>query len=284
MIKAAGNSFQYHMLKCEEFGIPQTRHRVFMVGFRDGYPEKFEYPKPQAKCVLLSDFLGLPIVKPMSNTVRCSGRKSGVDNAKNWSAYRLKDGTVFEYTLEHVTKLQGFPLDFEWGGAPDSQRWKMLGNTIPTCLSRAILDAVGKHLANFPEHPAAPLPQVPHPPPVRTIIEQHLVQCEKAATERQKQRASKADDDAECDDEDEDDECVYHGVSAQDFDGACQSDADADEAPRAKRPLAASAPTSVKRQRLDREMLRIVIKTGTTISLTLPEGQDEQQYFLKVIK
>ena len=207
MIKDAGYSFQHQLLRCEDFGIPQTRHRVFMVGFRDGYPTGFQYPKPIGKCPSLSQYLGLDVVKPFSNTVRCSGRKSGVDNAKNWSAYRMKDGTVFEYTLEHVTKIQGFPEDFEWGNVPDSQKWKMLGNTIPTCLSKAILDAVGKHLLSTPEVAAMPLPPAAHPPPARKLLEDRLAVCSKKAADRKRAREAGAkrevgDDDGDTNDSD----------------------------------------------------------------------------------
>ena len=161
MIRAAGYSFQYELLKCEQFGVPQTRHRVFMVGFRDNKPLGFKFPQPTGHTPTLSQYLGLDFVKPMSNTVRCSGRKSGVDNPKNWSAYRLKDGRIIEYNLEQVTKLQGFPDDFNWGSVPDSQKWKMLGNSIPTCLSKAILEAVQNHLNSTPEEPALPVPPRP---------------------------------------------------------------------------------------------------------------------------
>jgi site-specific DNA-cytosine methylase len=201
MIADAGYSFQHQLLKCEDFGIPQTRHRVFMVGMRDGYPPNFQYPKPLGKCPRLDDFLGVDIVKTMSNTVRCSGRKSGVDNAKNWSAYRLKDGSVIEYDVEQVTKLQGFPLDFNWGGAPESQKWKMLGNTIPTCLSRAMLESVMNHIMSCDEKPAKSLMLIPHPPPARIIIEKHLDECDKEAIDRKRSHNGGGKDD--CDDVDE---------------------------------------------------------------------------------
>lgn len=110
MIKDAGYSFQYQLMKCEDWGIPQTRHRIFMVGFRDGKPANFQYPKSNVKCPSLSEFLGLDTVKPFSNTVRCSGRKSGVDNPKNWSAYRLKGRFWYIYTLQHISLNSFLPL------------------------------------------------------------------------------------------------------------------------------------------------------------------------------
>jgi DNA (cytosine-5)-methyltransferase 1 len=278
MILESGYSFQHKMLRCEDFGIPQTRHRVFMVGMRDGHSGEFRYPEPSGDCPTLAEFLGMDIVKPMSNTVRCSGRKSGVDNAKNWSAYRLKDGTVFEYTLEHVTKLQGFPLDFDWGGVPESQRWKMLGNTIPTCMSRAILDSVGKYLMAHPEIPdSRPLPIIPHPPPARDIIERHLDRCEMES----KQTAHALDEEEE---EEEDAEGEEDGAEKEP-EREREKEKEKEKEGSKKRSLAEVEPQrQVKKMRTAESSLCITIKSGTSISLSIPDGQSEQQYTLKIVK
>lgn len=296
MVAAAGYSFQHQLLKCEDFGIPQTRHRVFMVGFRDGYPEGFAYPIGQGVCPTLATFLGVDVVKTLSNTVRCSGRRSGVDNTKNWSAYRLKDGSVFEYELEHATKLQGFPLDFDWGGAPDSQRWKMLGNTIPTCLSKAILAAVGAHLKSRPERPAAPLPIVPHPPPARTIIEKHLQDCEQKTMEKKQRKVKDKEEEEGNDDDDEEEEEekeMPEEKSRRKHHKRAREQEDDDDEMKEKRKRAPKNKIEEKREEpsgknppSEHRRLRpvIIIRSGTSISLTLPEGVDEQLYDLRIIK
>ena len=299
MIRDAGYSFQHQLLKCEDFGIPQTRHRVFMVGFRDGKPSGFQYPKPIGKCPTLSQYLGLDVVKPFSNTVRCSGRKSGVDNAKNWSAYRLKDGSVFEYTLEHVTKIQGFPSDFDWGNVPDSQKWKMLGNTIPTCLSRAILDAVGKHLMNNPEVPALPLPPAIHPPPARKLIEDRLAVCSKKAAERKRAKAAtkkKESDEEEEEENDEDGDADRHQSESEQESSSSDDDA---PKPLLKRPRispsipapVAADPTAMQVQVSSRgaevataaaALLHLTVKSGSEFMFTLPKEVGEQSIVLKI--
>lgn len=302
MVSAAGYSFQYQLMRCEDFGIPQTRHRIFIVGFRDGYPSGFQYPKPTKKCPTLSEFLGMDIVKPMSNTVRCSGRKSGVDNAKNWSAYRLKNGSVFEYTLEHVIKLQGFPQDFNWGNVPESQKWKMLGNTIPTCLSKSILGAVGDHLNTFPEKPAEVLPAVPHPPPARKIIENRLIHCEREAIKRKQQNALKHkgdDSENEEDDEttsktDESDsgeelQCnkTTHTVAKRPLPPSLKTP-NKDEPPQKRQngiaAIAAITRPSTQQLSLHCSNMQITVKSGTQITLTIPDHLPDQIYTLHVIK
>lgn len=309
MVRDAGYSFQDQLLKCEDFGIPQTRHRVFMVGFRDGKPAGFQYPRPIGKCPTLSEFLGMDLVKSFSNTVRCSGRKSGVDNAKNWSAYRRKDGSIIEYNLEQVTKLQGFPEDFEWGDVPDSQRWKMLGNTIPTCMSRAILEAVGKHLQSFPEEPAQTLPTVPapvvvpHPPPARKIIEDRLEERSRMVAERKRSRAIEAAKDENCDEDAPSEDCEMQEPEQE-------GEEEEEEMPAKKsRPqqhaniaptpvvtavqvaaatasadaaIAAVAATAAQAQAQAQIALHITVKSGSGFTFSLPSGVKEQVVVLKI--
>jgi DNA (cytosine-5)-methyltransferase 1 len=318
MVEGAGYSFQYQMMRCEDFGIPQTRHRVFMVGMRDGHPPGFQYPRPLGRCPTLSEFLGIELVKPMSNTVRCSGRKSGVDNAKNWSAYRLKDGTTIEYDIGHVVRLQGFPADFAWGGAPESQKWKMLGNTIPTCLSRAILDAVGRHLHAHPEHLAQPLALVPHPPPARTIIERHLDECEKSALSRKRKRVvageragghrpviHHGDGDEDEDGDDDGDAEIAESVATCDGEGSpplpppppCKEKGDGggggereeeedDEEEEEPIPPYQKKPRTAEPGDGPGRFPCITIRSGTSITLTIPRtgGADQQLYMLKIIR
>lgn len=316
MVRDAGYSFQDQLLKCEDFGIPQTRHRIFMVGFRDGKPAGFQYPRPVGKCPTLSEFLGIDVVKSFSNTVRCSGRKSGVDNAKNWSAYRLRDGSVIEYNLEQVTKLQGFPDDFEWGDVPDSQRWKMLGNTIPTCLSRAILDAVGKHLQSFPEEPAQDLPAAtapliaPHPPPARKIIEDRLEERSRMVAERKRTRAAKvaknedfeedevkeASEDCEMpDQEEEEEEDEMPAKKSRQQQGAVATSVAAATQPvpaitvaqvstAITQAVTQPAATAIAAASMTQSQvaLHITVKSGSEFTFSLPSGVKEQVVVLKI--
>lgn len=48
----AGYRIYPHLYKAEQYGIPQTRHRIIVVGIRDDLPYKFELPKtdPYAGC------------------------------------------------------------------------------------------------------------------------------------------------------------------------------------------------------------------------------------------
>lgn len=59
-IREAGYHVQYHVLDSSDFGIPQSRVRVYLIGFRDSeYAQAFKVPVKAAKKAQLGVFLGL---------------------------------------------------------------------------------------------------------------------------------------------------------------------------------------------------------------------------------
>lgn len=75
----------------------QNRKRLFWVGkcnMLQGYYEKVDISQPEDRGILLKDILEPKIddsfiVKPKSNTVRISGRGSGIDDKHNWDTIRI---------------------------------------------------------------------------------------------------------------------------------------------------------------------------------------------------
>lgn len=55
-MRAAGYRLSVHLYKAEEYGIPQTRHRVIIVGIRNDIPVEFHVPDPAqyAQCDITS--------------------------------------------------------------------------------------------------------------------------------------------------------------------------------------------------------------------------------------
>jgi DNA (cytosine-5)-methyltransferase 1 len=94
--------------------------------------DKFKVLPP----VTLSTLLGKDFKRDFSYTLRCGGRYVALSSRHNWEKYELVDGTEYRLTLEDAKKLQGFD-DYNMVGS-DKAKWKMLGNTIPTVLTRAI--------------------------------------------------------------------------------------------------------------------------------------------------
>lgn len=137
-----GYKINYKVLKCSDYGIPQMRKRLFIVGMKDVDDNKFkdffnlaEYEKK----VTLAEYLGKNFVKDTAYTIRCGGRRSAINNKHNWDGYWIKENEKeieYRLTIEDALKLQGFE-NYELQGSKTAN-WKMLGNTIPTIFTEII--------------------------------------------------------------------------------------------------------------------------------------------------
>ena len=129
-MRESGYSVAYSKVTCSDYGIPQMRTRVLLVGVREGDPaqlldfQRFEHE------TTLSEYLGKSFEKKVAYTIRCGGRGSAYGNKHNWDGY-VVDGVNCRLTLEDGLRLQGFPANFQLMGSV-SDKWHQLGNTIPT--------------------------------------------------------------------------------------------------------------------------------------------------------
>lgn len=136
-MEEAGYSLEHKIVKCSDYGIPQMRKRLLLIGIRGG-------PAPQPildferfkTTVTLKDYLGKPFEKDTAYTIRCGGRGSSLGNKHNWDAY-LVDGKEYRLTVDDGLRLQGFPEGFVLQGSVVKQ-WHQLGNTIPTVFTEMI--------------------------------------------------------------------------------------------------------------------------------------------------
>ena len=134
-----GYSFHYKIVKASDFGLPQHRPRLFMVGFRDkNIP--FEFPKPTELKKTMSDVWGEPCAKEVGYTLRCGGRGSGIDDRRNWDSYRVK-GKVKTLTPREGKKMMGFPDEFEFP-VTNSQAMKQLGNAVAVDAIQAVAQQI----------------------------------------------------------------------------------------------------------------------------------------------
>ena len=134
-ITSAGYTLAYKVIKCSDYGLPQMRKRLIMVGVRDGTVDKlldFEEYKQERT---LSELLGKPFEKKVAYTIRCGGRNSPINDKHNWDGYFV-NGEEYRLTKEDCLKIQGFE-DFTLAGT-QSEQWKQLGNTIPTRFTEII--------------------------------------------------------------------------------------------------------------------------------------------------
>lgn len=127
IIEELGYSFHYKIVKASDYGLPQYRPRLFMVGFKN--PNiKFEFPEPVKLEKTMADIWGAPCDRRIGYTLRVGGRGSGIDDRRNWDTYRV-NGKVRQLTQIEGKKMMGFPDDFEFP-VTETQAMKQLGNAV----------------------------------------------------------------------------------------------------------------------------------------------------------
>ncbi len=130
-----GYSFHYKIVKASEFGLPQHRPRLFMVGFKDP-KTPFKFPEPQELKMSMSDVFGAKCSRDVGFTLRVGGRGSGLHDRRNWDSY-LVDGTEHRLTSCQGARMQGFPDDYDFP-VSETQAMKQLGNSVAVNAIQAV--------------------------------------------------------------------------------------------------------------------------------------------------
>lgn len=140
--KDLGYSFYYKIIKASDFGLPQHRARLFMVGFKD--EREFEFPEAQKLKLTMSDILGGKCNREIGFTLRVGGRGSKINDRRNWDSY-LVENKVVRLKSEHGLKMQGFP---DWYEIPvsETQAMKQLGNSVAIPAIEAVAKAIVEKL------------------------------------------------------------------------------------------------------------------------------------------
>ena len=165
IIENLGYIVGFHILNALNFGLPQKRERVLIVGFRGGV-NGFEFPKEKLPMKPLSKILEKTpperfYVSDRIRRARLAAHKAKVkpaiwheNKAGNIGSHpfscALRAGASHNYLLvdgkrrltpREMLRLQGFPDSFEIVGT-DSQIRKQAGNSVPVPMVRAVLERV----------------------------------------------------------------------------------------------------------------------------------------------
>jgi DNA (cytosine-5)-methyltransferase 1 len=127
ILEGLGYSFFYKIVKASDFGLPQHRPRLFMVGFKDR-KINFEFPEKIPLTVTMSDIFGKPCNKKVGFTLRVGGRGSKINDRRNWDRY-LVDGKEYKIQPKDGIKMMGFPDNFKFP-VSQTQAMKQLGNSV----------------------------------------------------------------------------------------------------------------------------------------------------------
>lgn len=142
-------TFDEKIVKASDFGLPQHRARLFMVGFdkRRFGDLKFEFPEPTERTMTMSDVFGKECSRDIGFTLRVGGRGSSIDDRRNWDAY-LVGGKVVRLSPIEGKKMMGFPDDFHFP-VSDVQAMKQLGNAVAVPAIQATAGRIIEVLKNY---------------------------------------------------------------------------------------------------------------------------------------
>lgn len=125
-----GYSLCWKIIKASDYGLPQHRPRIFIVGFQKEYvaQKSFTFPEKTALKLTMSDVWNGECDRHIGYTVRVGGRGSGLRDRRNWDTY-LVNGKERRLSSTEGKKMMGFPDDFIFP-VSETQAMKQLGNSV----------------------------------------------------------------------------------------------------------------------------------------------------------
>lgn len=156
-LRDSGYSITAHKYRLEQYGVPQARHRVIIVGFRNDLNLNFQVPAPLQHMITAGKALGKPIPPGTSNneltkqSARVVERLSYIDPGENcWNAKRLPDHlklNVPRTQLSHIYKKldpnkPSYTVTGSGGGGTHMYHWSE---------NRALTNRERARLQTFPD-------------------------------------------------------------------------------------------------------------------------------------
>lgn len=123
-------SFNFSIVKASDYGLPQHRPRVFIVGFRDEKTEMsdFIFPPKIPLRFNMSDVFRGKCDREIGFTLRVGGGRSAITDRRNWDGYRVNKKIV-RLTSKEGKKMMGYPSSFKFP-VTETQAMKQLGNSV----------------------------------------------------------------------------------------------------------------------------------------------------------
>ena len=158
-LQKLGYSFDYKIIKASEFGLPQHRPRIYMVGFykpyiKDMYKElAFTFPREIPLKKTMSDIFKGRVTKELNSkeerkvgfTLRVGGGRSPINDRRNWDGY-IVNNKVVRINSKKGLEMMGFPKSFKMP-VTENQAMKQLGNSVAV----NVVKAVGKEIRYYLE-------------------------------------------------------------------------------------------------------------------------------------
>jgi len=136
----------YKVVKASDYGLPQHRPRIFIVGFRkeDNHFWNFEFPKQIPLKFNMSDVWQAECDREIGFTLRVGGGRSSIEDRRNWDSYRV-NGQVKVLGPDQGKKMMGLPDWYQFPGSR-TQTMKQLGNSVAVDAVQEVAKAIIDYL------------------------------------------------------------------------------------------------------------------------------------------
>ncbi|WP_123054666.1 DNA cytosine methyltransferase [Clostridium sp. JN-1] len=173
MFKDCGYTVTYKVVNAKDYGVPQDRERVFIVGIRNDIDSNYVFPEPThtpKNYVTLEDAIGdlrdnpgewmegsfSPIFMSRNRrrswnevgfTVQASGRQTQIHpdspemekvDKDKWQFKKDSGRIIRRMSFRECARIQTFPDSFKFLSSSLNENYKMIGNAVPVKLAGAI--------------------------------------------------------------------------------------------------------------------------------------------------
>ena len=183
MFKESGYTVTYKLVNAKDYGVPQDRERVFIVGIRNDLKVSYEFPEAtheKGNYVTLETAIGDLRDNPgewmegsfstifmsrnrrrswdeVAFTVQASGRQTQIHpdspemekiEKDKWQFKEESNRKVRRMSVRECARIQTFPDEFKFLGEPINENYKMIGNAVPVKLAEAVARKLRECLTN----------------------------------------------------------------------------------------------------------------------------------------
>ena len=160
-LQKLGYSFDYKIIKASEFGLPQHRPRIYMVGFYKPYLKymykelSFTFPKETPLKKTMSDIFKGRVTKELNSkeerkvgfTLRVGGGRSPINDRRNWDGY-IVNNKIIRINSNQGLEMMGFPKSFKMP-VTENQAMKQLGNSVAVNVVKTVAKEIKFHLETY---------------------------------------------------------------------------------------------------------------------------------------
>ena len=138
-----GYDLEWQVLNSKNFGVPQNRERVFIIGHLRGTPrpEVFPITKQSNENSTVGESTETTVARALTGGGNSGGNHSGMTIIQENKPIVTDSTRIRRLTPLECERLQGFPDNWtNVEGMSDTQRYKQMGNAVTVNVVRAVIE------------------------------------------------------------------------------------------------------------------------------------------------